>query len=108
VADHGESPVAQRVHERDQVAGQGAGVVPVRGLVGQADTALVDGDDLEVPGQRRHQQAPGVPGLWPAVHQQQRWTVSADYRVQAQLTGVDIPAGECVGEPGRQVRCAGD
>ena len=83
VADHGEPLVAERVHQRDQVAGEGAGVVPVRGLVGQPDAALVDRDDLEVPGQRRHQQAPGVPGLGPAVHQQQRRAVAADDRVQA-------------------------
>ena len=46
VADHGEPLVAERVHQRDQVAGEGAGVVPVRGLVGQPDAALVDRDDL--------------------------------------------------------------
>src|SRR4051794_41927391 len=64
--------MAERVHQRDQVAGEGAGVVPALGLVGQPQAALVDRDDLELPGQRRHQQAPGVPGLGPAVHQQQR------------------------------------
>ena len=81
---------------------------PSVGLVGQPDTALVDRDDLEVPGERRHQQAPGVPGLGPAVDQQQRRAVAADDRVQAHLTGVDVPAGERVGEPGGQVRRAGD
>ena len=64
--------VAERVQQRDQIAGEGAGVVPALGRVGQPDTTLVDCDDLEVPGQRRHQQAPGIPGLGPAVHQQQR------------------------------------
>ena len=34
--------------------------------------------------------------------------VAADDRVQAQVTGVDVPAGERVGEPGREVRRAGD
>jgi hypothetical protein len=36
--------------------------------------------------------------------QQQRRPVTADDRVQAQLAGVDIAAGEGVGEPGREVR----
>jgi hypothetical protein len=53
VADHGEPLVAERSHQRDQVAGEGAGVVPVPRLIGQPDAALVDRDDLEVPGQRR-------------------------------------------------------
>ena len=44
VADDREPLVAERVHQRDQVVGERAGVVPVRGLVGQADAALVDGD----------------------------------------------------------------
>jgi hypothetical protein len=108
VADHGEPLVAERVHQRDQVAGKGAGVVPARGFVGQPDTPLVDRDDLEVPGQRRHQQTPGVPGLGPAVHQQQRRPLASDDRVLAQLTGVDVPARERVGEPRREVRRAGD
>jgi hypothetical protein len=108
VADDGEPLVAERVHQRDQVAGLGAGVVPVLGLVGQPHAALVDRDDLEVPGQRRHQQAPGVPALGPAVHQQQRRPLASDDRVQAQLTGVDVPARERVGEPGREVRPTGD
>jgi hypothetical protein len=108
VADHGEPLVAKRIHQRDQVAGEGRAVVPVLGLVGQPDTALVDCDDLEVPGQRRHQQAPGVPGLRPAVHQQQRRPLASDHRVQAQRVGVDVTAGERVGEPGREVRRAGD
>ena len=50
----GEPLVAKRVHQRDQIAREGAGVVPALGLVGQPDTALVDRDDLEVPGQCRH------------------------------------------------------
>jgi hypothetical protein len=108
VADHGEPLVAEGVHQRDQVVGQGAGVVPVLGFVGQADTALVDCDDLEVPGQLRHQQAPGVPVLRPAVHQQQRRAVTSDDRVLAQSAGVYVPAGERVGEPIREVRRAGD
>jgi hypothetical protein len=108
VADHGEPFVAERIHQRDQVAGLGAGVVPVLGLVGQPHAALVDRDDLEVPGQRRHQQAPGVPALGPAVHQQQRRPLAAGDRVQAQLTGVDLPARERVDEPRREVRRAGD
>ncbi len=43
--------------------------------------ALVDRDDLEVPGQPRHQHAPRVPGLRPAMHQQQRRPVASDDRV---------------------------
>ena len=38
--------------------------------LGQPDTALVDGDDGEVPGQCRHHLTPRVPVLGPAVHQQ--------------------------------------
>ena len=108
VAGDGEPLVAERVHQRDQVGGERAGVVAVRGLVGQADTALVDRDDLEVPGQRRHHQAPGVPGLGPAVDQQERRTLAADDGVQPQVAGVDVAARERVGEPGREVRRAGD
>jgi hypothetical protein len=48
MADHGEPLVAEGVHQRDQVAGEGVGVVPVLGLVGQPDATLVDGDDLVV------------------------------------------------------------
>ena len=66
---HGEALVAERVHRRDHVAGEGAGVVAVLGLVGQPDAALVDRNHLEVPGQGRHEHAPGVPGLGPAMHQ---------------------------------------
>ena len=108
MADNGEPLVAERIHQRDQVVGEGAGVIPVLGLVGQSDTALVDRDDLEVPGQLRHQQAPGVPVLRPAVHQQQRWPLAADDRVLAQLTGVDVMARERVGESCREIRRAGD
>ena len=59
-------------------------------------------------GQRRHHQTPGVPGLGPAVHQQQRRAVAADHGVQAHVTGVDVATGEGVGEAGRKVGCAGD
>src|SRR5215203_2406138 len=63
---------------------------------------------LLMPGQLRHQQAPGVPVLGPAVHQQQRRAVTSDDRVLAQSAGVYVPARECVGEPFREVRRAGD
>jgi hypothetical protein len=103
VADRCAPLVAERVHQRDQVVGEGAGVVPVLGLVGQPDAVLLDRDHLEVPGQRRHQQAPGVPALGPAVHQQQRRPLASDDRVLAQLTGVEDrlanvsvnPSGRC-------------
>jgi hypothetical protein len=108
VADHGEPLVAEGVHQRVQVGGEGADVVPVPGFVGQPDAALVDCDDLEVPGQLRHNQAPGVPVLRPAVHQQQRRPLASDDRVLAQSAGVYVPAGERVGEPFREVRRAGD
>ncbi len=108
VADHGEPLVAERVHQRDKIARERAGVVAARGFVGQPDPALVDRDDLEVLGQRRHQQPPRVPGLGPAVHQQQRRPLAADDRVQAQLTGVDVLARERVREPRGEVRRAGD
>src|SRR4029453_5871439 len=95
--------MSERVHQRDQVAGEGAGVVAVLGLVGQPDPALVDRNPLEGAGQGRNANPPGVPGLGPAMDQQRR-SVTADDRVQAQLAGVDIAAGEGVGEPGRGVR----
>jgi hypothetical protein len=98
----GEPWVAKRVHQRHQVAGEGGAVVPALGFAGQPDTALVDRDDAEVPGQRRHQHPPRVPGLGPAVHQQQRRALTSGDRVQAQFTSVDVPAGERVGEPGRE------
>jgi hypothetical protein len=66
-ADRGEPLVAERVHQRDQVAGEGAGVVAVLGLLGQPDPALVDRDDLEVPRELGHDEAPVIPGLRPAV-----------------------------------------
>ena len=62
----------------------------------------------EVPGQRRHHQAPGVPGLGPAVDEQQRRSVAADHGVQADAAGVDEPAGEGVGEAGGQAGRSGD
>jgi hypothetical protein len=68
-AVHGEALVAERRHERDQVAGEGGGVVAVGGFVGEPDAALVDRDDLEVADQGGHEHAPGVPGLGPAVDQ---------------------------------------
>ena len=57
---------------------------------------------------RRHDQAELVPELGPAVHQQQRRPVAAGDRVQAQLAGVDVPAGERVGEPVWEIRRPGD
>jgi len=105
MAGDGESLVAERVHERDQVVGKRAGVVPIVRLVGEADPALVDCDHLEVPGQRRHHEAPRVPVLGPAMHEQQRWSVTPDDRVLAQPTGRDIPARERVGEPLRETWC---
>ena len=42
--------VAEGVHQRDQVVGEGGGVVPALGFVGQPDAALVDRDDGKVPG----------------------------------------------------------
>ena len=103
-ANHSEALVAERLHERDHVVGLRAGVVPARGFVGQPDPALVDRDDLEVPRQRGHHEAPVVPILGPAVHQQQRRAFASDDRVQAHLTSVDVPAGERIGEPRREVR----
>ena len=104
VTDHGEPLVAERVHQRDQVVRERAGVVSGRGLVGQADAALVDGDDREVLRQRRHHVAPGVPGLGPAMDQQQRRSLAADDGVQADVAGVDEAALEGVGEAGREIR----
>jgi hypothetical protein len=106
-ADHGESLMTERVHQPDEVVGERAGVVAVLRLVGEADAALVDGDDLEVAGQRRHDQTPVVPTARPAVDQQQRRAVAADHGVQAHVAGVYEAAREGVGEPGAEVRRAG-
>ena len=103
-ADDGKPLVTERVHRRDHVVGQRGGVVAVLGLVGQPDPALVDRHHLEVPRQGGHQQAPRVPRLRPAVHEQQRRAVASDNRVQAHVAGVDVAAGERVGEPRREVR----
>lgn len=108
VTDHGESLVPECVHQRHHVACERAGVVPVQGLVGQTDTTRIDRDDLEVLGQRGHQEAPGVPGLGPAGEQQQRGSFAAGHGVQAQLAGVDVLAGEGVGESGREAGRPGD
>ena len=71
VADDGEPLVTEHVHQRDQIVGEGAGVVPAsRGLSVNPMPRWSRRDDLEVPGQRRHHQAPCVPVLRPAVHQQ--------------------------------------
>jgi hypothetical protein len=80
MADHGEPLVAEGVHQRDPVAGEGAGVVPVLGLVGQPD---------QFSGQPFTSSSGGP--------------LAADDRVQAQLTGVDVPARERIGETGRKV-----
>jgi hypothetical protein len=42
------------------------------------------------------------------VHQQQRRPFAADDRVLAQIPGVDVSAGERVGEPFREIRRTGD
>jgi hypothetical protein len=107
-AGHGELLVAERVHQADEVVREGARVVALLRLVGDPDAALVDGDDLEVPGQSRHDVAPVVPAARPAVDQEQRRAVAADDGVQAHVTGLDVPAGERVGEPAWEVRRPGD
>ena len=56
---------------------------PLLRLVGESHTALVDGDDREVPGQRGHQRPVLVPVLGPAVDEQQRRSVAADDDVLA-------------------------
>jgi hypothetical protein len=103
-ADHGEPLVAEHVHQLREVVRERAGVVGVLGLVGEPDAALVDGDDLEVAGQRRHDEAPVVPAARPAVNEQQRRAVAADDGVQPHVAGVDDPAAEGLGEPSREVR----
>jgi hypothetical protein len=65
--DDGKPLVSERFHQRNEVVGLRAGVVSVLRLVGKSDPALVNCDDREVPRQRRHHQAPLVPGLWPAM-----------------------------------------
>ena len=39
--------------------------------------------------------------------EQRRRAAASGDRVQAQFTGVDVPAGERAGEAGREVRCPG-
>jgi hypothetical protein len=56
MSDQGKPLVAQDIHQADEVVGESARVVPPPGLVGQPDAPLVDGDDREVSGQRRHHQ----------------------------------------------------
>ena len=100
--------VAERIHQPDHVVSEGSAVVAICWFVRQSDATLVDRNDLEVAGKRRHQHAPGIPGLRPAVHQQQRRAVAADNGMQAHLTGVDVAAAERVGEAGWEVRRARD
>ena len=108
VPDEGEAVVAERVHHRDELAGERARVVAAGGPVGEPAAALVDGDDREVPRQRRHDEPPRVPGLGPAVDEQQRRTVAADDGVQAHVADLDVPALERVGEAGGEIRRAAD
>jgi hypothetical protein len=71
-----------------------------------ADDALrVDCDDLEVPsaGISRRRTYPSRASRGPAAAA----GVTSDDLVLAQLTGVDVPASERVGEPYREVRRAG-
>jgi hypothetical protein len=42
------------------------------------------------------------------MHEQQRRAVATDDRMQAHVAGVDVPAGERVGEACRKVRRASD
>jgi hypothetical protein len=107
-ADQGEPLVTECLHHGDQVVTQGAGVVPILGLVREADAALVDSDDLEVVRERRHHESPVEPGLGPAVDQQQGRPLAADHGMQAQLVRVDVMAGERVGEPLRDLWHSGD
>jgi hypothetical protein len=86
--------VAEGVHQPDQVIGEGPRVVALFGLVREPDTALVDCDEFEVPGQDGHDQVPVVPAAWPAVDQQQWRAVAHDDGVQTHVCGVDVPAGE--------------
>jgi hypothetical protein len=86
------------VHQPDEIVREGARVIALLRLVGEPNAALVDRDDLEVAGQRGHDEAPVVPRPGPAVDQQQRRAVAADDGVQAHVTGVDVSAGEEVGE----------
>ena len=104
VPDHREPLVTECVHQRGQVVGLRTGVVAVLWLVREPHAALIDRDHLEVAGQHRHQQTPRVPRLRPAVHQQQRRSVTADDRVQPHPARVDVPARERRGELCWEVR----
>jgi hypothetical protein len=106
MADHREPPVAQRVHQRDQISGEGGGVVPARGLAGQPAPALVGRDDGEVPGITRRQayQVWGQPctsssgGPSPPVTICWRRPPAWMYR----LVNVPVdPPGRCGAPPGR-------
>ena len=107
-ANHGEASMAERLHERDHVIRLRARVVAALGFVGQADPALIDRDDLEVTRQRRHHQPPLVPGLRPAMDQQEWTALASDDGVKAHAIRVDVAARERVRETRRQIRCSED
>ena len=56
----GEPLMAERVHQRDQVAADGAGVIPVAGACRKARYSLIDRDALGRGAQHRNPPAPAV------------------------------------------------
>jgi len=65
---------------------EGMAVARAKGKLRGKQPKLSARQQRELARMARHQQPPGVPGLGPAVHQQQRRPVAADDRVQAQRT----------------------
>src|SRR4029453_5406242 len=81
---------------------------PLWGLSASPIPALIGRDDFEVMRQCGHHQPPLVPGLRPAMDQQEWTTLAANDGVKAHAIGVDVSARERVREPRRQIRCSED
>jgi hypothetical protein len=107
-ADDGEPLVAQGVHQPDEIVRERPRVVAVFRLVREPDAPLVDGDDLELPGQGRHHEAPVVPRSGPAVDEREWWPLAADHGMQPHVARIDEPARERIREALRVARRSRD
>jgi hypothetical protein len=108
MADDGVARVVQRFHQRDELRGERGAVVAAGRLVGQAHSALVDGDYRKILREGRHQVPPRVPRLRPAVHEQHCRAATAGDSMEPDSGDVDVAAGENVRESSGQVRRLGD
>ena len=104
VSDQGEPLMAEFGHHCGEVVAEGGRVIAVRRSGGQPDAPLVDCDDGEILREGRHHESPRVPALGPAVHEQERRSVTADDHVLADSIGLDEPVLEDLGESGREIR----